>query len=209
MPNRILGLVALAAIVLVLLVPVHAQPPTFTATDRSAYVPGDTGTLTFTISNTGSSPLEIRNVTIYFPWAGYGSDGKFQGNTSIPPYSPYKLLTSSTGGGSTFTDKASFTIPAWYAGALSSRSGQCPDTTNTRYSVQYGSCILVGGGGTGYGLAYVGSVVSVNMALPTYTPVSLVSMTLPIITLVVLVIAVAVLVMVWRGVDRLHRDMKK
>ncbi len=76
MMNRVIGFVALVAIALLLVAPVHAQPPTFTATDRAAYVPGDTGTLTFTISNTGNQGLEIRNVTIYFPWAGYGPDGK-------------------------------------------------------------------------------------------------------------------------------------
>jgi len=203
------GLIASTVIMLAFLsFPVHAQPPTFTATDRAAYVPGDGGTLSFTITNTGNQGLEIRNVTIYYPWAGYGPDGKFQGNSSIP-YFPYKTVTSATGGGATFTDKSTFTIPSWYAGALSGRSGVCPDMTRTRYDVTYGSCILIGGGQTGYGLQYVGSSVSVNMAIPTYTPVSLVSMTLPILTLVVLIIVVAVLVMVWSSVNRLRRDMKK
>jgi hypothetical protein len=203
------GLITSAVIMLAFLaLPVHAQPPTFTATDRAAYVPGDGGTLSFTITNTGNQGLELRNVTIYYPWAGYGPDGKFQGNSSIN-YFPFKTVTSSTGGGATFTDKATFNIPSWYAGALSQRTGFCPDMTRTRYDVTYGSCILIGGGQSGYGLQYVGSSVSVNMALPTYTPVSLVSMTLPILTLVVLVVVVAVLVMVWSSVNRLRRDMKK
>ena len=203
------GLIASVAIMLAILaLPAHAQPPTFTATDRAAYVPGDGGTLSFTITNTGNQGLEIRNVTIYYPWAGYGPDGKFQGNFTIN-YFPYKTVTSSTGGGATFTDKATFTIPNWYAGALTTTPGNCPDTTRTRFDVTYGSCILVGGGQSGYGLQYIGSRVAVNMALPTYTPVSLVSMTLPILTLVVLIIVVAVLVMVWSSVNRLRRDMKK
>lgn len=209
MRNTGLGIVVLASVMLVFFAsPVHAQPPTLTVTDRSAYVPGDAGTLTFTITNTGNQGLEIRNVTIYYPWAGYGPDGKFQGNSSIN-YFPYKTITSSTGGAATFTDKASFTIPSWYAGSFSGRSGLCPEPASSRYNVQYGSCILVGGGQTGYGLQYSASQFTVSMALPTYTPVSLVSMTLPIITIIVLIIAVAVLVMVWRSVDRLRRDMKK
>ncbi|HZY95172.1 MAG TPA: hypothetical protein VFE98_10025 [Candidatus Bathyarchaeia archaeon] len=205
------GLIASAVIMLTFLaLPVHAQPPTFTATDRSAYVPGDSGTLTFTITNTGNQGLEIRNVTIYYPWAGYGPDGKYQGNSTINYY-PYKTVTSATGGAATFSDKATFTIPGWYSqyGVVPTRSGICPDTTRTRYDATYGSCVLIGGGQSGYGAAYTGSAFTVNMALPTYTPVSLVSMTIPILTLVVLVVVVAVLVMVWSSVNRLRRDMKK
>src|SRR2546428_8902688 len=89
----------LALIVAAFSMPAHAQTVNWRA-DKSAYIPGDTGTLTITIINTGSNPLEVRNVTVYYPWAGYDTNGKWLtgGNISYN-FSPFKELTSVSGGG--------------------------------------------------------------------------------------------------------------
>src|SRR2546428_6155851 len=97
----------LALIVAAFSMPAHAQTVNWRA-DKSAYIPGDTGTLTITIINTGSNPLEVRNVTVYYPWAGYDTNGKWLtgGNISYN-FSPFKELTSVSGGAT----KISYTLP--------------------------------------------------------------------------------------------------
>src|SRR2546422_1968776 len=99
----------LALIVAAFSMPAHAQTVNWRA-DKSAYIPGDTGTLTITIINTGSNPLEVRNVTVYYPWAGYDTNGKWLtgGNISYN-FSPFKELTSVSGG----ANKIFFTTPSF------------------------------------------------------------------------------------------------
>src|SRR3989442_2687016 len=100
----------LALIVAAFSMPAHAQTVNWRA-DKSAYIPGDTGTLTITIINTGSNPLEVRNVTVYYPWAGYDTNGKWLtgGNISYN-FSPFKELTSVSGG----ADKKFLTTPPFF-----------------------------------------------------------------------------------------------
>ncbi len=185
----VLAIVAIAAIGQ----PAHAQGFSLnTRPDRASYVPGDSGTITITIINTGTQVIQLNNLTVYFPWAGFGSDGKWQGNST----STFSSQFIGAPGGSTptmFTTTFQFTTPTWY-GTVQPNGGCGGGTSTTRY-IQSSNCIVVGSNASNrYELAdFTGQII---MASATYTPVSLVSQAIPIATLVVLVIATAFLAMI-------------
>ena len=198
--NRKIGTRVIAATIVVITIfalgpTAHAQNfNLYTRADRASYVPGDSGTLTVTIVNTGSSVIQLNNLTVYFPWAGFDSNGKWQGN-STASYS--NTFIGAPGGttSTTFTTSFQFTIPTWYGGSFIGFSGNCNGSSSTRY-VQQNSCVVVGSNqGNRYELMpFTGGIPE---ALPTYTPVSIVSQAIPIATLVVLVVATAFLALVW------------
>ncbi len=192
-------IVALLVLAVAIAQPVQAQSVS-TRTDRPSYVPGDSGTLIVTIVNENpTDTLEIRNITVYFPWAQL-VDGKWpSGANATVPYSPWKLLGSSASGNNVLTEQISFSIPSWYGGGGGS---DCPGSNGPRYGL-YTDCIIVGT--TGNPPRYtVERDTNIVMALPTYTPPSLVSLAIPIATLIVLVIATAFLAMTWSGIRRLE-----
>jgi hypothetical protein len=171
-------------------------------TDRASYVPGDSGTLTITIINTNpNSPLEIRNLTIYFPWAGY-SGSTWQGNTT-KNLSPYAELTSSNGGGNTYSFQTGFSVPNQF---ISSNGGQSYCGSTGRYGI-YASCVLVGMGGN-YAQNYQTTSLTIPTAFPSYTPLSLTSYAVPIATLAVLIAAVGFLFLNWNTLRRFN-SLKK
>jgi hypothetical protein len=167
-------------------------------TDRASYVPGDSGSLTVTIINTNTnSPLEIRNITAYFPWAGYAGSS-WQGNVT-KNISPFAELTSMGGGGNTYSYQTGFTVPNQF---ISSGGSSCPFLgSNGRYGI-YSSCILIGMGGN-YAGQYQTSGLQIPIAFASYTPLSLVAYAIPIATLVVLIVATAFLFMSWNSIRRL------
>ncbi|MBO0888602.1 hypothetical protein J2P12_05820, partial [Candidatus Bathyarchaeota archaeon] len=119
--------------------PVHAAYFLYTNPDRASYVPGDSGTLTIVVSNTGTTTINLTNLTVYFPWAGFGPDGKWQGNQSTT-YSN-QLIGSSGTSSSIFTTTFQFTIPSWYGGGgIQNCFG---GSSTTRYG-QYVNCVVVG-----------------------------------------------------------------
>ncbi len=191
----------IAAVLATVSVPAHAQFNVFAKVDRASYVPGDSGTLTITIVNTGSGPLQLNNITIYFPWAGFDSNGNWQGNTSSSSTQLIAAPSSSNPQPKYTFPSFSFTIPSWF-GYTSSSFGTCPGTPNTRYG-DYVSCILVGTAGNRYeGISFSAAGTGIPMALPTYTPISLVSEAIPIATLVVLAIATVFLALLWTSSRR-------
>jgi hypothetical protein len=199
--NRKIGKTAIAAsIVVAILVgmgqPVHAQTfNLYAKQDSSSYVPGDTGTMSITIVNTGSQPLQLNNITIFWPWAGYGSNGKWQGNQTST-YSNTFLAAPGGTSSPTFTTSFSFTIPSYWGYSQSSPYG-CPGTPNTKNG-QYSSCIIVGTAGNRFdGVTFTAAGMAIPMAVPTYTPLSLVSEAIPITTLAVLAIATVLLGLIW------------
>ncbi len=188
--------------------PAHAQAPNYRL-DRASYVPGDSGTLYVAVVNTGDTPLEIRNLTIYFPWAQVGTDGKWPSGANVTN-NLAQWVTLGTQGGSTnsvWTYSTSFTIPSWFAGSFFGTSSRCPSRYDPRYDQSYHGCIYVGVTGQTPGQApfYDNTNLSVLMALPTYVPVSIVSQWLPIATLVVLVVATAFLGLAWMSLRRSAR----
>lgn len=200
MKTQILSLLVTAVLAVAIAMPQLAHAQTLSQrTDRASYVPGDSGTLILTFVNESpTETVELRNITVYFPWAGY-VDGKWQGNVS-DNFGPKQLGTSGSGQ-NIYTHPVTFTIPSWYSGG--SLGYGCPGgTVTTRYGL-YGDCVLVGSNQDN--LKYdTERVSSIPIALPVYNPVSLVSMAIPIATLVVLVIATAFLAMTWSGIRRLE-----
>jgi hypothetical protein len=195
MNKKIRTLAALSALLLILTTAfgqtVRAETSeTFRFTSAS-YIPGDSGTLTYYITNTAGTTLSLKNLTFYFPWAGYDTNNKWQGNVSIN-FSPWKtLVTNPAGGNVTYYNQVSFQVPSWY-GAL----GQNHNCGNGR--VRYGifvGCVQIG---TDQSNTYDNTDLSVAIAQAFYTPqsISILSQWVPVASLVVLVIATAILAMV-------------
>src|SRR3989442_1967713 len=98
----------------------HAQPNISTQSDRASYVPGDSGTLTVTLVNPdNSNSIEVRNITVYFPWAQYVNGAWPSGANVSQNLSPWPTLGSVQSGNNIKTFTFSFTIPSWFAAAFS------------------------------------------------------------------------------------------
>ena len=101
---------------------VHAQTSESFRFNNSAYVPGDTGTVTYYITNTAGQTISLKNLTFYFPWAGYDPSNKWQGNISIN-FSPWKtLVTNQAGGNVTYVNQVSFQVPTWFGATFGNHS---------------------------------------------------------------------------------------
>jgi hypothetical protein len=207
--QRKIGKLAIAtAIVIAILVgtgqPVHAQGfNIYAKSDRASYVTGDSGTMTITVVNTGTQPLQLNNLTIFWPWAGFGSDGKWQGNQTST-YTGQFLAAPGGTSSSSFTTSFQFTIPSWWGYGQFSPYG-CPGGPRST-KVQASSCIIVGTAGNPYdGSSFSSAGMAISMAIPTYTPISLVSEAIPIATLVVLAIATVLLGLLWTSSRRVAK----
>ena len=172
--------------------PVYAQPTVNWRTDKSAYAPGDSGTLTVTILNTGNPPVAVRNITVYYPWAGYDTNGKWVSNANITNnFSPPMALA--TAGATNFSyTTPQFTIPSWW-GSNSLIQFGCGNTP-TRFGT-YSACILLG---TNITRNYQGHDFSISMAQAFYNPssASFLSEWVPVAELIVLVVATAILAII-------------
>lgn len=173
--------------------PAHAQPTVNWRLDKSAYAPGDSGTLTLTIFNTVGNPLAVRNVTVYYPWAGYDTNGKWLSNANITNNFSPPVALATTGANNFSYTTPQFTIPSWWGSGSQVQFG-CPGTTNTRLG-KYSACILVGTNNT---RSYDGFDFTISMALPFYNPssTSVLSTWIPVAELIVLVVATAILAII-------------
>ena len=173
--------------------PAHAQPTVNWRLDKSAYAPGDSGTLTLTIFNTVGNPLAVRNVTVYYPWAGYDTNGKWLSNANITNNFSPPIALAATGANNFSYTTPQFTIPSWWGSSSQVQFG-CPGTTNTRLG-KYSACILVG---TNRTRSYDGFDFTISMALPFYNPssASVLSEWIPVAELIVLVVATAILAII-------------
>ncbi|OLE91111.1 MAG: hypothetical protein AUF79_06510 [Crenarchaeota archaeon 13_1_20CM_2_51_8] len=182
----------------------HAQPNISTQSDRASYVPGDSGTLTVTLVNPdNSNSIEVRNITVYFPWAQYVNGAWPSGANVSQNLSPWPTLGSVQSGNNIKTFTFSFTIPSWFAGSIFGTGSVCPNHPGTRYGTSYRGCVIVGY--TANPPQYQGQDAGIAMALPTYTPTSIVSQWLPIATLIVLVVATLFLAMAWTSLRRMSK----
>ena len=173
--------------------PAYAQPTVNVRPDKSAYAPGDSGTLTITIFNTLGNPLAVRNITVFYPWAGYDTNGKWLAGANITNnFSPPTALAATGANNFSYTTP-SFSIPSWWGSGSGVQFG-CPGTTATRFG-KYSACILLGTNST---RNYDGTDFTVTMALPFYNPSasSTLSTWIPVAELVVLVVATAILAII-------------
>jgi hypothetical protein len=179
---------------------VHAQTSESFRFNNSAYVPGDTGTVTYFITNTAGQTIAVKNMTIYFPWAGYDPSNKWQGNISIN-FAPWKtLVTNPSGGNITYSNQVSFQVPTWFGASFQSHN--CGNG-RIRYGLFVG-CVLIG---TDQGNIYDTTDFSVAIAIAVYTPssISLLSQWVPIATLVVLIIATGFLALTFSRLGNLPK----
>lgn len=189
-------IVAAIIAILGLVTPVHAQAVS-TRLNSPSYVPGDSGTLYLTIVNESpTETLEVRNMTIYYPWAGF-VDNKWQGNETRN-LSPFESLTTTGGGKSTYSAQFTFMVPSWFGGSFAK---SCPGNS-PRYGL-YVACIMLGTNQNN--LRYMDiDLPSIPIAAAVYTPPSLVAYALPVITIVVLVLATAFLALNWMAIKGLQ-----
>ena len=195
--KKILSAVLVASLVALVLATAswtaHAQPQVNWRTDKAAYAPGDTGTMTITIFNTLGNPLAVRNITVYYPWAGYDTNGKWLSNANITNnFSPNVALADSGANNFSYTTPQ-FNIPTWF-GSNSQVQFTCPGNTNTRLGT-YSACILLGTNSTN---RYEGTHFTMTMALPFYNPssTSTLAVWVPVANLIVLIVATAILAMI-------------
>jgi hypothetical protein len=73
------------------------------------YMPGQSGTLYVVVLNYRTTPVEIKNITIFYPWFAYVKDTGWTGNDTIVPSTSEKTLASS---GGKFEKEISFNVPS-------------------------------------------------------------------------------------------------
>ncbi len=190
--------VALLILAIAFVLPAHAQTPGI-RWDRASYVPGDSGTLSLTFVNDDPSfVVQIKNITIYWPWAGLGPDGKWQSgsNTTLPftnQFIPAK--------GGTFVASSNFNVPSWFGTVQQNQRTHC-GSGKTQYDTSFVGCILVG---SNVQTLFDTTDLTISIAAATYTPLSFVSEAIPIATLLVLVIATAFLGLNWSSLRRMGK----
>jgi hypothetical protein len=204
MNNKTRASIIAAALTLIILSTigqtVHAQTSESFRFSNSAYVPGDTGTVTYYILNTAGNTISLKNLTFYFPWAGYDPLNKWQGNITIN-FSPWKtLVTNPQGGNVTYSNQVSFQVPTWFGATFQNHN--CGNG-RIRYGLFVG-CVLVG---TDQDTVYERADFSVAIATAVYTPssISILTTWVPLATMVVLIIATAFLAMVWGRLGNLSK----
>lgn len=184
MKNALLTMLALAIISTVAIAPIHASfnPAIYTRTDKAAYSPGDSGILYITIRNLGTQAFTVKNISITYPWFGYVTD-HWDGNVTI------NNINQAVAQNQNYNTQYSFTIP----------------TDGRGTSVFGGDISIIVGTDIGGGSYLPTHDQALPMTIPTYQPLSLASSTLPIITIVLLGIAVVMLALVWMGISKIPK----
>jgi hypothetical protein len=171
--------IALAAILTS--TPVHGSfiATIYAWTDKSSYVPGDSGVLHITVRNTGTQAFTVRNITVDYPWMAFVTD-HWDGNFTTAN------INNAVAAGQNYNTQYSFTVPT--------------DGRASFFGV--GTASITVGTDIGSNGSYQDGTARITMALPAYQPLSLTSSILPIITIVLLGIAVVMLALVWMGISK-------
>src|SRR5207245_3211712 len=71
-----LTVLAIGILSIVMIAPIQAnyQAIAYGRTDRSGYLPGDSGTLYITVRNEGSQAVTVKNITVDYPWMAFITD---------------------------------------------------------------------------------------------------------------------------------------
>ena len=175
-----IALVAFSIITAFMVTPIHASfsPQIYARTDKSSYLPGDSGTLYITIRNEGTQSFGVRNLTITYPWKAFLTD-HWDGNST------YTFTGVALSQGGTWNQQYSFTVPT---------DGRASPLT-TAIDVRLGTDITSEGSYT-YGGA------EINIAAAAYMPFGLATSILPIITIVLLGLAVVMLTLLYMSMRK-------
>jgi hypothetical protein len=170
--------IALAAILTS--TPVHGSfiATVYAWTDKSSYVPGDSGVLHITVRNQGTQAFTVKNITVNYPWMAFVTD-HWDGNFTSAN------INNAVAANQNYNTQYSFTVP-----------------TDGRASIGGGLASISVGTDIGSNGSYQDGSARISMALPAYQPLSLTSSILPIITIVLLGIAVVMLALVWMGINK-------
>jgi hypothetical protein len=180
-----LTLLAISILAGIMLTPSHASYSvnTYARTDKSSYVPGDTGTLFITVRNQGTQSFAVKNISVTYPWKAFITD-HWDGNFTTTG------ITQALAAGQTYNTQYSFTVPTDGRASVSIFGGTV--------SIDVGTDI-----GTTGTISHVDAPIA--YAIATYQPLSLTSSVLPIIQIVLLGIAVVMLGLVFMGIGKLSK----
>lgn len=175
-----IALVAFSIIAAVMVTPIHASysPQIYARTDKSSYLPGDSGTLYITVRNEGTQSFGVKNLTITYPWKAFITD-HWDGNNTYT----YTGVALSQGG--TWNQQYSFTVPT---------DGRAASIFASTISIRMGTDITSTG-------SYYNGAAAIQVAAATYEPFGIATTIIPIVSLVLLGLAVvmlALLYMSWR-----------
>jgi hypothetical protein len=185
MKSALLAMLVIGIIGAITITPIHASftPVTYGRTDKPSYGPGDSGILYVTIRNQGTQAFTVKNISITYPWFAFVTD-HWDGNTTT------NGINQAVAENQNYNTQFSFTVPT---------DGRVTTTLfGGEAGVKVGTDIA---GGT-----YQPTVnVPIGYSFPTYQPLSLSSSVLPIIEIVLLGIAVAMLALVYMGIGKLSK----
>jgi hypothetical protein len=175
-----LAVLAITFLAAVMTTPIHAvnNIGVYARTDRSSYLPGDTGNLIITVKNLGTQSFTVKNVTVVFPWMAFVTD-HWDGNFTVTAINQ----PVGTPGG-TFNTQYSFTVPTdgrGHSGGVAVSIGtDIPPPFPTPQTSAF-----------------------VQVAGATYEPFGLTTTTiLPLVSIVLLGVAVVMLALVYMGIRK-------
>ncbi|HEX4919680.1 MAG TPA: hypothetical protein VFV92_02960 [Candidatus Bathyarchaeia archaeon] len=178
-----IALVAFSIIAAVLVVPIHAtfSPMIYARTDKSSYLPGDSGTLFITVRNEGTQSFGVKNLTITYPWKAFLTD-HWDGNNT------YTFTGVALSQGGTWNQQYSFTVPTDGRASFSIFGGSITIRMGTDISPP--------------GPAFVNSAAAIQIAAATYEPFGIATSIIPIVSLVLLGLAVAMLALLYMSMRK-------
>jgi hypothetical protein len=180
-----LTLLSIAFFSAIILNPAHASfsSAAYAWTDKASYLPGDSGTLYVSVLNTGTVDFSVKNVSIAFPWKAY-LVSHWDGNLTDTG------INQALGHGQAFNKQYSFTVPT------DGRANMLPGVAGVGIQVIIG--INIAGGP-------LQTTAPISIASATYSA-GLTAYVLPIISIVILGVAVVVLILIYLG---LRKQTKK
>jgi hypothetical protein len=184
MKSAPIAVLALSVLATMMITPIHSATSysysVYGRTDKSSYIPGDSGILYLTIKNTGGGSFTVRNVTIEYPWKAFITD-HWDGNFTT---TAINQAVGTPGG--TWNTQYSFTVPtdgrAYYGSTITITIGTDITTGNQQGIYTTSSPIVI--------------------ALAAYQPFSLATSILPIISIVLIAAAVVMLTLVYMGIRK-------